>query len=198
MKSIIAILRGIKPDEAADIARALVEGGITRIEVPLNSPSPLQSIANMVEAVGTEAEIGAGTVLTPEQVAEVKAAGGTFVVSPNCDIEVIAATVAAGMGSYPGVLTPTECFAALKAGATAIKVFPGHLLGLAGLKAVRAVLPPETEVYIVGGVKPDAFADWFAAGATGFGMGSNLYKPGDTAEIVGERARTIIGALPAA
>ncbi len=187
-RRLIAILRGVQPDEAADMARALVNAGITMIEVPLNSPEPLKSIAAMKEAVGDEALIGAGTVLTVQDVADVKAASGEFVVSPNCDIEVIAKTRELGMGSWPGVLTPTECFSAIKAGASGLKIFPASIIGADGIKAMRAVLPKDMPVYAVGGVGPDDFGSYVKAGCDGFGLGSGIYKPGMTAGDVSKAA----------
>ena len=192
-RNLIAILRGITPPEAADAARALVKAGITRIEVPLNSPDPFESIRAMVKAA-PEAEIGAGTVLSIEEVGKVKAAGGSLVVSPNCDPEVIRATRAQGMASWPGVMTPTECFAAIKAGATGLKLFPGSLIGPEGLKAIRAVLPKGLPVYAVGGAGPANFADWAKAGANGFGIGTALYVPGLSTDEIAARAADIVAA----
>ena len=191
-RNIIAILRGIRPEEVLAVADALIGEGITKIEVPLNSPDAIASVAALAERFGDVAVIGAGTVLTPADVDSVVAAGGQLIVSPDANPTVIARTKALGLLSYPGVMTPTECFAALRAGADGLKLFPGSLIGPAGLKALRAVLPEGTEVLAVGGAGPGNFAEWFAAGASGFGIGTALYRPGDGAGEVAARAREIV------
>jgi 2-dehydro-3-deoxyphosphogalactonate aldolase len=195
---LIAILRGVTTDEAPAMAEALVNAGITQIEVPLNSPTPFDSITAMKKAVGNTAIIGAGTVLSTDDVGRVRDAGGELVVSPNCDQRVIMATKAAGMASWPGVMTPTECFAALKAGADGLKIFPARLIGPDGIKAIRAVLPVGTLVYAVGGAGADNFRLWMDATADGFGIGSALFKPGFSVADVAERAKGMVAAYEAA
>ena len=197
-RNIIAILRGVTPPEAVGIAETLIAAGITRIEVPLNSPDPLRSIAAMARGFSDHAIIGAGTVLTIEDLRAVADAGGTLIVSPNMDTEVIAATKAMGLQSWPGVMTPTECFAALKAGADGLKIFPASLVGPDGVKAMRAVLPKETQVYAVGGAGADNFGQWIKAGADGFGIGTALYTPGLSATDVAKRAAAIVAAYDTA
>jgi len=191
---LIAILRGVKPDEVGSIGDALVDAGFTLIEVPMNSPDPLDSIARLVERVEGRAVIGAGTVLTEAQVAEVAAAGGTMIISPNADVKVIAASAAAGLVSLPGVATPTEAFAAIDAGATALKLFPAESIGIGGMQAWRPVLPHGTELLPVGGIAASNLGEWVAAGAAGAGIGSTLYKPGRSAGDVAARAAELMAA----
>ncbi len=193
-RPIIAILRGLRPTEAEVVGQVLLEAGIDRIEVPLNSPDPLDSISILAAAFGDRALIGAGTVLTAEQVDAVANANGKLIVSPNCDTEVIRRTSELGLQSWPGVFTPTEAFSALNAGATGLKLFPGILAGPAGLSAVRAVLPKGTQVYAVGGAGPENFDQWIKASADGFGIGSALYKPGMEPDEIADRANQIVAA----
>lgn len=192
---LVAILRGITPAEAPAIGDALVAAGITLIEVPLNSPDPFASIALLAERLGDRALVGAGTVLTTDQVTQVAAAGGTIIVSPNTDPAVIAASVAGGLISLPGYYTASEAFAALRAGATALKLFPADATPPALLKAQRAVLPKALRVLAVGGIMPETMAAWRAAGADGFGLGSNLYRPGKPAADMARDAAAYIAAL---
>jgi 2-dehydro-3-deoxyphosphogalactonate aldolase len=197
-RNIIAILRGISPEEAAPVCEILIEAGLTTIEIPLNSPRPLQSIDKLSKAFGSVATIGAGTVLTAEEVRDVANAGGKIIVSPNFDADVVGETKALKLASWPGVLTPSECFAALKAGADGLKIFPCSVIGAAGVKAMRAVLPVHTEIYAVGGAGPANFADWFAAGITGFGIGTALYQPGNSLVQLQKAAKEIVRAYDSA
>jgi 2-dehydro-3-deoxyphosphogalactonate aldolase len=194
---LVAILRGLRPDEAEDVGEALVAAGFTLIEVPLNSPDPLESIARLARRMAGRAVIGAGTVLREADVAAVRGAGGTMIISPNANPAVIAASAAAGLVSLPGIVTPSEAFAALDAGATALKLFPAEGSSPAVLKAMRAVLPKAVRVLPVGGIGTGNIAPWLDAGAAGFGLGSALYAPGLSAAEVGERARAFVAALAA-
>ncbi|MDQ8705189.1 2-dehydro-3-deoxy-6-phosphogalactonate aldolase [Streptomyces sp. LHD-70] len=191
MTGLIAILRGVTPAEVVGVGRALADAGVTTIEVPLNSPDPFTSVRLLADALGERCAIGAGTVLTVEDVERARAAGARMVVAPNCDRAVISAAVAAGLTPYPGVATPTEAFAAIAAGARRLKVFPAETVGISGVRAWRAVLPPDVGLVPVGGVDVSNLAAWAAAGVAGVGLGSGLYRPGDTAEAVGARAREL-------
>jgi 2-dehydro-3-deoxyphosphogalactonate aldolase len=193
-RNIIAILRGITPEEAEPVCDVLIEAGLTIIEIPLNSPRPLQSIERLAKVFDGSATIGAGTVLTAEQVRDVAAAGGQIIVSPNFDAEVVITTKAARLQSWPGVLTPSECFGALKVGADGLKIFPCSVVGPDGIKAMRAVLPSETSIYAVGGAGPANFAEWRAAGINGFGIGTALYQPGQSVSQVRAAAMKIVNA----
>ncbi|WP_447746278.1 2-dehydro-3-deoxy-6-phosphogalactonate aldolase [Variovorax boronicumulans] len=190
---LVAILRGLSPAEAADVGDAIVEPGFRLLEVPLNSPQPLESIALMRHRF-PNALVGAGTVLDAKQVREVHAAGGELIVSPNFNAEVIREAARLGMVCLPGVMTPTEAFGALAAGATGLKLFPAELASPAVVKALLAVLPAGTPVMPVGGIAPDNMGTWRAAGAAGFGIGSSLYKPGKTAAAVREDAQRFVAA----
>lgn len=185
---LIAILRGLKPDEAVEVGEAIVAAGFRCLEVPLNSPEPLESIRRLRQALDGRALVGAGTVLSVAAAREVADAGGQLVISPNTNVDVIAETKTLGLLSLPGFFTPSEAFAALDAGADALKLFPAEIAGPKGLKAVRAVLPAATRVYPVGGVDPDSMAAWRSAGASGFGIGSAVFKPGQSAEQVARQA----------
>jgi len=192
---LVAILRGLTPDEAVPIGEALVDAGFTLIEVPLNSPDPLESIARLARAMAGRAMVGAGTVLREADVAAVAAAGGTLIISPNANVGVIGASAARGLVSLPGVATPTEAFAALDAGATALKLFPAEGSSPTVLKAMRAVLPKALRILPVGGITPDNMRPWLEAGAAGFGLGSALYKPGYSAAEVHVRAGAFTAAM---
>lgn len=192
---LVAIIRGIRPEEAEAVGDALFDAGIRIIEVPLNSPDPLDSIRRLAMRLGDRALIGAGTVLELEQVRQVADAGGRIIVSPSTDLDVIRATVAAGLVSSPGYFTPSEAFAALKAGAHALKLFPAEAASPAVVKAQRAVLPRAVPLLIVGGVNPGNVQPYLAAGADGFGLGSGVYRPGQSPETVGAQARAFIQAL---
>lgn len=192
---LIAILRGVRPDEVVSIGEAVLDAGFTLIEVPLNSPDPLDSVARLAQAFAGRAIVGAGTVLEEQEVDAVQAAGGTMVISPNASIDVIVRTARAGLVSLPGIATPSEAFAALRAGATALKLFPAEGSSPAVLKAMRAVLPASVRVFPVGGIAPDNMSGWLKAGAAGFGLGSALYTPGLTPEQVSIRARKFVAAL---
>lgn len=194
---LIAILRGVRPAEAVDIAQALLDGGFLCVEVPLNSPEPFRSIALIRERFDGRLVSGAGTVLSPGDVAQAHAAGAQIIVSPNADRAVIAATKAAGMISLPAFFTPTEAFAALAAGADALKLFPAEASQPRTLKAIRAVLPPSTPVFPVGGVDPGSIKAWRDAGAGGFGVGSALYRPGATPSQVRTQAEAFVAAYRA-
>ena len=191
---LVAILRGVTPAAVEGIADELVAAGFTLIEVPLNSPDPFASIERLARRCGNRVLVGAGTVLNVADVGNVRDAGGTMVISPNTDVEVIAATAAAGMTSLPGYFTPSEAFAALKAGATALKLFPAEGASPAVLKAQRAVLPKQVPVLAVGGVTPNTMNPWRQAGADGFGLGSALYKAGASAAEVRVAADRFVAA----
>ena len=192
---LVAIIRGVTPAEAAAVGRALFDGGIRIVEVPLNSPDPLTSIERIAREIGDEALVGAGTVLDPADVQRVKDAGGRIVVSPNTDTGVIAATVAAGLVSSPGFFTPSEAFAALAAGAHALKLFPAEAASPTVVKAIRAVLPSQVRLLVVGGVTPQSIPSWLDSGADGFGLGGGLYKPGQSPEETLAKARAYVATV---
>ena len=193
-RKLVAILRGVRPDEVEAICAQIIEAGIAIIEVPLNSPEPLESIKRLSRQFGGDALIGAGTVITAAEVEQVADSGGRLIVSPNCDQDVIRKTLSEKMVSMPGVFTPSECFSAISAGARHLKLFPAILAGPRGLNAIKAVMPPDVSLYAVGGASHENLDEWIAAGATGFGIGSALYKPGMGADEVGQRARQLAAA----
>ncbi|GAB0113990.1 2-dehydro-3-deoxy-6-phosphogalactonate aldolase [Acidisoma sp. C75] len=195
---LIAILRGVRPDEVVAIADALEKAGIAIIEVPLNSPDPLTSIRLLAESFGDRLLIGAGTVMTPEQVRAVAGVGGKLLVTPHADAELVREAKALGMMAAPGFFTPAEAFSLLRAGADCIKLFPAEASNPAALRGMRAILPPGTLVVPVGGITPENIPAWTAAGAAGFGIGSSIYKPGDTAEVAFAKASALVAALPQA
>jgi 2-dehydro-3-deoxyphosphogalactonate aldolase len=191
---LVAILRGITPEDVVDVSDALVDAGFTIIEVPLNSPAPLESIARLHAKYGEEILVGAGTVTAAAQVKDIAAAGGRLIVMPHGDGDVVRAAKAAGLACIPGVATPTEGFAALANGADALKLFPAELLTPTVLKAMRAVFPSATRFLPVGGITPDSMASYVAAGAAGFGLGGALYRRGDDAARVARNARDFVSA----
>ncbi|QRY70088.1 2-dehydro-3-deoxy-6-phosphogalactonate aldolase [Ensifer sp. PDNC004] len=194
---LIAILRGLKPEETAGVVGALIETGFTAIEIPLNSPDPFRSIETAVKMAPEGCLIGAGTVLTTAQVEQLADVGGRLMVSPNVEPAVISLAAKKGMVTMPGVLTPTEALSAAAAGATGLKFFPASVLGPSGIIAIRAILPPELEIAAVGGVSDANFGDYAKAGIRSFGLGSSLYKPGMSAAEVRERAVATIKAYDA-
>ena len=196
-REIIAILRGLKPENAVAVTDVLLGVGMTKIEVPLNSPDPFKSIDRMVRHAGTDAVIGAGTVLNVADVDRLSDMGAQMIVSPNCDPAVIRRSRAKGMLSYPGVFTATECFSAIQSGATGLKFFPAFKLGVEGLAALKAVLPADMPTYAVGGVGPADFAAWRAIGTTGFGLGSTLFKPDRSLDKIAHTARVCVEAFDA-
>ena len=192
---LVGIIRGVTPDEAEAIGDAIYESGIRIIEVPLNSPAPLQSIELLAKKFGDDVLVGAGTVLDPSDVGQVWDAGGRIIVSPDTNIDVIAATASIGLVSSPGYFTPSEAFAAIRAGATALKLFPAEAASPAVLKAQLAVLPKGLPVLAVGGVKPDTMKPWLEAGAAGFGLGGGLYKPGQSFTDTLDKAKAYVAGL---
>ena len=192
---LVAIIRGVKPDEVLGVATAIKDAGFTLIEVPLNSPEPYKSIEIMAQAMGDEILIGAGTVINVEQVNKVHAAGGRLMVSPHTNVQVIKRTKQLGLYSVPWFYTPSEAFTAIDAGADALKMFPADTLGVTGLKAISVVLPADMPVFAVGGVKLNNMAAYIAAGAAGFGLGTGIYKAGMSAQQAGINAQAHIAAF---
>jgi 2-dehydro-3-deoxyphosphogalactonate aldolase len=194
---LIAIIRGVRPDEAEAIGNAIYEGGIRIIEVPLNSPEPLKSIELLAQKFGERMLVGAGTVLDPTDVGRVREVGGRIIVSPDTNPEVISAAASAGLVSSPGYFTPSEAFVAIRAGATSLKLFPAEGATPSVLKAHLAVIPREVPILIVGGVQPDNMRPWLDAGATGFGLGGGLYKPGQSPAETLDKARAYVRGVAA-
>lgn len=194
---LVAIIRGITPQEVEAIGDAIFEGGIRIIEVPLNSPEPLKSIELLANRFGDRMLVGAGTVLRTQDVQQVKDAGGRIIVSPDVNVEVIAATASAGLVSSPGYFTPSEAFAAIRAGATALKLFPAEAASPAVLKAQLAVIPNHVPILVVGGIKPQNMRGWLDSGAVGFGLGGGLYRPGQSASETLDKARSYVAGLNA-
>ena len=194
---IIAILRGIKPEEAESVCATLEKAGIAIVEVPLNSPDALSSISTLSQVFGRRMLIGAGTLTDPKQVAEVATAGGRLIVTPHADTEIVRAAKSAGLFTVPGFFNPTEAFALLRAGADALKLFPSEVAGIPMLRAIKAVLPRNTIVIPVGGIGAKEIAPWMTAGALGVGVGSSIYRPGDDAPIVQTKASALIDAVRA-
>lgn len=194
---LIAILRGVRPDEVIPICAALDAAGVAIVEVPLNSPNPIESIRLLAENFGQRMLVGAGTVMTSAQVEEVAQAGGRLIVTPHADPDLVRAAKSLKMVAAPGFFTPAEAFSLLRAGADAIKLFPAEASNPAALRAIRAILPAGTLTVPVGGIAPDNIPAWHSAGAAGYGIGSSIYKPGDTPEIVGQKAAALVAACRA-
>jgi 2-dehydro-3-deoxyphosphogalactonate aldolase len=194
---VVAIIRGVRPEEALDHVAALYEAGVRGVEVPLNSPEPLASVRRIAEAFGDRMAVGAGTVLTVEQVDAVAAAGGRIIVSPNTAPAVIRRAAELGLDPAPGFATATEAFTAWEAGARRLKLFPASTYGAGHLRQLMAVLPPAASVWAVGGVGPDNLAEWWAAGARAFGLGGELYRPGQAPDVTGVNARRVVAAARA-
>lgn len=192
---VIAILRGLRPDECLDVGHALLESGIRIIEVPLNSPDPFESISRLLTSFGSQAVIGAGTVLEPHQVDQLADIGGEIVVAPNTNTATISRAADLGLATFPGIMTPTDAFAAIKAGATGVKVFPAGVVGTGFIRALKDVIPKDKKVCAVGGVGAENVEEWFAAGVDAIGVGSGLFSAGDTAGHVANKARDLVEAV---
>ena len=193
-RNIVAILCDIDPSKAADVAKTLVDAGITRIQVPVNSPNPIKSISAMIQSLGSKAVVGAGSVLDRQDVDGLKIIGGEFVMSPNCDAEIIAITKQLGLASWPGAFTPSECFTALRAGADGLCIAPATMVGVTGFKELRKLLPDEVPLYAVGGIKASDFKKYVKAGCSGFCLGSSIYKPSWTLSKIADKAAAIVDA----